>query len=156
MAIDDPRQFFILKLSKQLESEKEILKTLKELKKEATDPQLSSRFSHHAEETQEHIQNIEQAFDLLGERPVDEKPRIVETLVTEHNQFNRQNPSPDILDAFLVGAAVATEHHEIAEYEGERQIVMLLRQNLEQEQHTLQEARTAQQRLAQRFAGVPA
>jgi ferritin-like metal-binding protein YciE len=165
MAIDDPRQFFVLKLSKQLEAEKEILKTLKEVQKEASDPELSSRFEHHAQETQQHVRNLQQAFDHLGERPLGEKPRVAEALVTDHNQFNRQNPSPDVLDAFLVGAAVATEHHEIAEYEGlitmaeamgEQEIVELLRQNLEQEQHTLEEARSAQQRLAQRFARVPA
>ena len=64
----------------------------------------------------------------------------------------------ELLDTVLLGGAAETEHLEIALYEdliiqaramGEQQVVSLLEQNLEQEQHTLEEVRRASQQLAQ-------
>lgn len=59
----------------------------------------------------------------------------------------------------ILSGAAETEHHEIAVYEGliteaeamgKQDIVRLLQQNLEQEQHTLEEVKRATQELAQR------
>ncbi len=59
----------------------------------------------------------------------------------------------------ILSGAAETEHHEIAVYEGliteaeamgKTDIVRLLQQNLEQEQHTLEEIKQATQELAQR------
>ncbi len=155
--ITSPRQLFTYKLSTVLASEREILKTLKQLRKEANDPELAQLFEHHAQETEQHVANVEQAFEALGEQPQEPKPRVVERLVLEHDDFKKQSPSPEVLDAFLIGAATATEHHEIAAYQtlitmastmGQEDVVTLLEENLEQEQHTLQEV----ERTATRFA----
>jgi ferritin-like metal-binding protein YciE len=60
-------------------------------------------------------------------------------------------------DDVILGAAAETEHHEIAVYEelmtyadtmGRPEINGLLRQNLEQEQHTLDEVRRSAARIA--------
>jgi ferritin-like metal-binding protein YciE len=62
------------------------------------------------------------------------------------------------VDAVILAGAAETEHHEIAVYEGlitdaqamgKDDIVQLLQQNLEQEQHTLEEVKQAAQQLAQ-------
>jgi ferritin-like metal-binding protein YciE len=59
----------------------------------------------------------------------------------------------------LLGGAAETEHLEIALYEdlivqaramGEQQVASLLEQNLQQEQHTLQEVKRASEEIAQR------
>jgi ferritin-like metal-binding protein YciE len=61
-----------------------------------------------------------------------------------------------VLEMILSGAA-ETEHHEIAVYEGliteaeamgKQDIVQLLQQNLEQEEHTLEEVKQATEALA--------
>ncbi len=66
-----------------------------------------------------------------------------------------------LTDAVLLGGAAHTEHHEIATYEGlismaeamdEQDVVALLTENLEQEQHTLQEVERATQTLSQGLA----
>ena len=161
--LNDPKQLFALKLSKTYASEQEILNALQTLQKEANDEELASRFEHHAQETEQHIQNLQQAFSALGEEPQQIKPRVAEGLRLDHDDFMKQSPSPELVDAFLVGAAAATEHHEIAEYEtlitmaqamGQEDVVALLQENLEQEQHTLQEVQSAAQRLAQQVAST--
>ena len=66
-----------------------------------------------------------------------------------------------LVDAVIVGAATKNEHVEIAMYEGlitkaeamgEQDIVALLQENLEQEQHTLEEVTRVSQQLAQQAA----
>ena len=63
-----------------------------------------------------------------------------------------------MIDAVILSGAAETEHHEIAVYEGliteaqamgKDDIVKLLQQNLEQEQHTLEEVKQATKELAQ-------
>lgn len=159
--IKEPQELFALKLSKVYAAEREILDILGELRKEAQDDELKQRFEHHADETKQQIKNLEQAFEALGEKPQkDTKERVVEGLRGEHNEFMRNGAEPQLVDAYLVAAAIATEHHEIAAYEtlitmatamGEQDIVALLQENLEQERHTLQEAQSAAERLAQQL-----
>ena len=158
--IKSPQELFALKLSKVYAAEREILDILGELRKEAQDEELKQQFGHHAEETKQQIKNLDQAFQALGEKPQDTKERVAEGLRGEHNEFMRNGAEPELIDAYLVAAAIATEHHEIAAYEtlitmanamGEQDIIALLQENLEQEQHTLEEAQSAAERLAQQL-----
>jgi ferritin-like metal-binding protein YciE len=63
----------------------------------------------------------------------------------------------------LAGAATHVEHYEIATYEGlltqaeamgQDDVVALLQENLEQEQHTLSEVERSAERLTQRAAQI--
>lgn len=63
----------------------------------------------------------------------------------------------DFVDDVVLAAAAETEHHEIAVYDelityaqamGRQDVAELMRQNLEQEQHTLEEVRRAAERIA--------
>ena len=62
-----------------------------------------------------------------------------------------------IVDAMILSSALETEHHEIAVYEGliitaramgREDVCALLQQNLEQEQHTLEEVKSALENVA--------
>ncbi len=159
--INEPRELFAYKLSKAHASEQAILEMLQTIQEEVSDQELKQGFERHAQETEGQIRNLEQALDAIGEKPQEQKPRIVEALRTDHNEFTRQSVPPELLDAFIVGAALHTEHHEISTYEtlitmaeamGEQDVVPLLQENLEQEQNTLQQVTSASQRLAQQVA----
>ena len=164
MPIDDPQKLFTYKLGTVYKAEKTILGMLKKMAREANDPELSRRFEHHRQETEGQIQNVERVFNALGQKPQTKPAPVVDGLKAEHDEFiQKQKPAPEILDAFLAGAATAQEHHEIAAYEGlitmaetmgEEDIVALLQENLEQEQHTLKEAQQAVQRLARHQASI--
>ena len=66
-----------------------------------------------------------------------------------------------LVDALILGSAADTEHHEISVYEGlitkaetmgDQDVVALLQENLEQEQHTLEEVKRASRQVAQEMA----
>ena len=93
------------------------------------------------------MKNVQQAFEQLGEPAKAEKCPGIEGIKKEHDDFvSNESPSPEVLNAFLTGAAARTEHYEIAAYEGlvtmatamgEDEVARLLSQNLEQEKPLL-------------------
>ena len=159
--ISDPRKLFTYKLGTVLSGEKKILSMLKKLEKRAQREELRQRFRHHREETEGQIRNIEQAFQTLGEKPTGRtNPTVIG--LAEQAESLYEKTDDEILDSVLLGGAAETEHLEIALYEdlitqaramGEERVVSLLEQNLEQEQHTLEEVKKATEQIAQQTAG---
>jgi hypothetical protein len=84
---------------------------------EAQDEQIKQQFSHHREETRQQGQNLEQAFQALGEQPTTQPCPAIDGLKTEAEQMVQQTSS-QLVDSVLLGGAAETEHHEIAVYEG--------------------------------------
>ena len=120
---------------------------------------MKRQFRHHREETEGQIKNIEQAFNVLGEKATGRTNPVVMGLA-EQADVLYDKTDDEILDTVLLGGAAETEHVEIALYEdlitqarglGEQQVVSLLQQNLEQEQHTL-EGRSSGPRSSSRSA----
>jgi ferritin-like metal-binding protein YciE len=159
-----PRDAFTFKLGSALKMENKVLDMLGDLEREASREELKQQFRHHAEETRQQIRNVEMAFEAIGEEP-DDKPNLVIEAIDKEGKANVKMADDAIADSVILAGAEATEHHEIATYEwlianaealGEQQVVPLLQQNLEQEQHTLDEVRQAAQRLARETAGASA
>ena len=82
----------------------------------------------------------------------------------EGGQGHCQKTDDALVDAVLLSGAAETEHHEIAVYEGliahahamgKGEVVELLKQNLEQEQHTLDEVERATEKAAAATSGQP-
>ena len=155
--LNTPQELFHFKLGATLKMENTVLEMLGDLEQAAQREQLKEQFRHHAEETREQIHNIEQAFEALGEEPDDSPCPAIEGIEKE-GKANIKKADDSVVDAVILSGAAETEHHEIAVYEGliteadamgKQEIVSLLRQNLEQEEHTLQEVKQATQELAQ-------
>ncbi|HSD79484.1 MAG TPA: ferritin-like domain-containing protein [Solirubrobacteraceae bacterium] len=162
--LDTPRELFTYKLGAALEMEQTVLKMLGNLQEEAQDGQLTELFRHHAGETRQQIRNLELAFEAVGEKP-DDKPCPAIEGIDKEGKANVKKASDQLVDAVILSGAAETEHHEIAVYEGlitqaealgEPSVVTLLRQNLEQEEHTLDEVRRAARAVAQRTRHVAA
>jgi ferritin-like metal-binding protein YciE len=92
-----------------------------------------------------------------SEEPDDSPCPAIEGIENE-GKANIKKADDSVVDAVILSGAAETEHHEIAVYEGlitaaeamgQREIASRLRQNLEQEEHTLQEVKLATQDLAQ-------
>jgi ferritin-like metal-binding protein YciE len=156
--INDPRKLFTYQLGTALSSEKKILSMLKKNEKRARGEELKQQFRHHREETEGQIRNIQQAFDALGERVTGHSNPAVEGLAEQADTLYEKTDE-QIADSVLLTGAAETEHLEIALYEdlitqaramGQERVVVLLEENLEQEQHTLQEVKRAFEELAQR------
>ena len=156
--MSDPRHLFLHELGDVLYAEKTLVKALPKLQEEASDAELASGFADHLEETRQHVKNLEQAFEALGEPAKAEKCPGIEGIKKEHDDFvANESPTPEVLDAFLTGAGARTEHYEIAAYEGlvtmatamgEDNVASLLNENLEQEKAALAKMQTIGERLA--------
>ena len=156
--MNDPRALFLHELGDVLYAERVLVKTLPKLQEEASDEELAVAFEEHLDQTRQHVKNVEQAFEKLGEKPTAEKCPGIEGIKQEHDDFVAgESPSQDVLDSFLTGAGARTEHYEIAAYEGlvtaaeamgETEVVELLTENLEQEKTALQTLKTIGKRLA--------
>jgi ferritin-like metal-binding protein YciE len=157
--MSDPRELFLHELGDVLYAEQTLVKTLPKLQEEASDDELASGFADHLEETRQHVKNVQQAFEQLGEPAKAEKCPGIEGIKKEHDDFvSNESPSPEVLNAFLTGAAARTEHYEIAAYEGlvtmatalgEDEVASLLNQNLEQEKAALTKVQSIGKRLAE-------
>ena len=153
-----PRDVFHYKLGAALTMENTVLEMLGNLEEAAQQDHLKQQLSHHAEETRQQIANLERAFGALGEEP-DDSPCPAIQGIDKEGKANIKKADDSVIDAVILSGAAETEHHEIAVYEGliteaeamgKQDIVRLLQQNLEQEQHTLEEIKQATQQLAQR------
>ena len=158
--IQDPDKLFEHELGMALGAERKVLSTLKKLEREAQRDELKQQLRHHAGETEQQIKNIERAFEALGGKATGHHHESAEGIATEGEKMIGM-VDDQLVDTVILGAAAKTEHVEIAMYEdlitkaeamGEEDVVSLLQENLEQEQHTLEEVKKASQKLAQQLA----
>ena len=153
--LNNNREVFGHKLGSALTMEQDVLDMLGDLEDKAQRDELKQQFRHHAEETRHQIDNIEQVFRALGEKP-DESPCPVTKALEKEAKANIKIADDSVVDTVILSGAAETEHHEIAVYEslitqaeelGQPDVLPLLKQNLEIEQHTLDEVKKAQREL---------
>jgi ferritin-like metal-binding protein YciE len=160
---ETPRELLEFKLGSALTMERDVLKMLDKLEESARSEQLKQQLRHHADETRQQVANVEQAFSALG-MEADDKPSPVIEAIDKEGRAQIKRADDALVDDVILAGAAATEHHEIAVYEwliahveamGTPDVVALLRQNLEQEQHTLVEVRSAIQATAHAPSTAP-
>ena len=158
--ISDARRLFVHQLGEALNMERTTLTILKQSEQAAQTPRLKEQFARHREETEGQIRNLEQAFSSLGEAATGHVCHAMDGMKKE-GQGLVEKVAPELLDGALATAATHVEHYEIATYEGlltaaeamgQDDVVALLQENLEQEQHTLRKVEQSAQTLTQRTA----
>jgi ferritin-like metal-binding protein YciE len=123
-------------------AENQLVKALPKLAKGAKDKQLKQLFKEHLEETKGQVLRLRQVFELLGEKPTGQHCNGMQGVIAEGSEALEKELQGASFDAGLIGAAMRTEHYEIAGYSaaigmartlGEREIVTLLSENLAEE-----------------------
>jgi ferritin-like metal-binding protein YciE len=162
--IGDPKMLFAHKLGAALTMEETVLTLLGELEGKANGDELRQQLSHHAKETQEQINNLQQAFSALGHEAKLQPCPAIEGLQFEGQQMLAQTSS-ELRDAVILSGCAEVEHHEIAVYDGlitmaeemeAGDVVALLEENLEQEEHTLKEVEQGFEQQAKQLAKATA
>jgi ferritin-like metal-binding protein YciE len=127
------------------DAEQQLVKALPKMAKAAETRELKAGFEQHLAATQTHVQRVEQAFELLGEKASTKTCKAMKGLIAEGEDLISEHDKSPLLDAALVGAAQRVEHYEIAAYGtvcafadalGHGEVSSLLRQTLEEEKMT--------------------
>jgi len=139
------QELYVEQLRDLYNAESQLVKALPKMAKAAQSEALRQGFEHHLEQTNGHVDRLEQIFSAMGESPKGRKCAGMEGLVKEGEEVIKEQSSSDALDAGLIASAQRVEHYEIAAYGtvrsfakflGEREAVDLLQQTLDEEKET--------------------
>lgn len=137
--------------------EQQLVDALEELSEQSENENLKEAFSEHREETQQHVERLEQVFEKLGEEPETKEERVIDALIQEHDEFSQENEG-EVLDRYNMAAGQKTEHYEIAAYGnltsiagklGHDEAADLLEESLREEEEALEEVTQASEQFDQ-------
>jgi ferritin-like metal-binding protein YciE len=132
-------------------AEKKILSTLPKMTKAAQSVELKAAFEKHREETQGHVERLEQVFAMIDKKPQGKTCAAIVGITDEGAEIMEEYKDSPAHDAGLLAAAQAVEHYEITRYGtlrtwaeelGLGEAVTLLQETLDEEEAT-DEALTA-------------
>jgi ferritin-like metal-binding protein YciE len=126
-------------------AEGQLLKALPKMARKASDPTLREAFEAHTEETQVHVERLQEIGEALGIKLGGHKCKAMEGLVEEGSEVLEMEGDDAVIDAALIAAAQRVEHYEISAYGtartlaervGEQQLAESLQQTLDEEYAT--------------------
>jgi len=97
-------------------AERQITKALPKMAKAAQSEQLRAGFEQHLEETEGHVERLEQIFEMMGKRARGKTCDAILGIIEEGKSIMDEFKGTDALDAGLISSAQAVEHYEIARY----------------------------------------
>ena len=145
-------------------AENQLVKALPKLAKGAKDKTLKTLFTDHLEETKGQVERLKQVFQQLSEKPTGQHCNGMEGVIEESADALEKDEEGPSFDAGIVGAALRTEHYEIAGYEaciamaktlGLNEIASLLNENLSEEQAAAKKITAAAQPILKASASQP-
>ena len=115
MTTDSTERLLIEGLQELYYAEQQLVDALETLADQTNDENASQAFSEHREETQGHVDRLEQVFEQIDEEAQTKDEQVVDALIDEHEQFAQENEG-EILDRYNIAIGQKTEHYEIAAY----------------------------------------
>ncbi len=123
-------------------AEKQILRALPKMAREATSPELKEAFEKHRDETEEQVERLNQIFESMSRPARGKSCEAILGIIDEAKEFMDEFKGEEALDAGLAASAQTVEHYEIARYGtlkswagqlGMQNAVKLLDQTLQEE-----------------------
>jgi ferritin-like metal-binding protein YciE len=136
------RSLFIDELRDVHHAERQLVKALPKLAKAATSPELRAAIESHLGETEEQVNRLEQAFELLEESGKPKPCAGMQGIVEEGSDLIEEEDKGAALDAGIIASAQRAEHYEMAAYGtliswakalGEDEVAKLLQKTLDEE-----------------------
>lgn len=151
MEINSLRELYVDHLRDLYDAEKQLIKALPKMAKEATSDELRQGIEEHLEQTRGHAERLEQIFEQLGEKPKGKKCKGMQGVIEEGSEILKEDMEEDTKDAAIIAAAQRVEHYEIAGYGTARTYANLLDENEAADllQQTLDEEKETDQKLTQ-------
>jgi ferritin-like metal-binding protein YciE len=123
-------------------AERQILKALPKMAKAAESEELKQALMHHREETQGHVDRLQQVFEQVGKRARGQTCEALNGIVEEGGEVIEELDKGVVRDAGILANAQAVEHYEMARYGtmiawakacGMQEAAKLLQETLEEE-----------------------
>jgi ferritin-like metal-binding protein YciE len=97
-------------------AERKLIKALPKMAREAESPDLAAAFKKHKDETEGHVERLQQVFEIFGKRAQGKTCPAIDGIVEEGEEIMQDFKSSPALDAGLIAAAQTAEHYEITRY----------------------------------------
>jgi ferritin-like metal-binding protein YciE len=145
MKLENLQDLLLDELEDIYDAEQQLVKALPKMAQTASTPELKKSFEMHLEQTQGHVQRLEQIFQSFGQEPEAKTCKAMKGLIAEGAEVIKEDAIPEVKDAALIAAAQRVEHYEIAAYGcartyaeqlGKTDAVQLLEQTLKEEEQT--------------------
>ncbi len=123
-------------------AERQLLKALPKMAKNAEEPALKQALLAHREETVHQIERLDQVFEKIGKRAKAIPCEAIKGLIEETEEVMDETDSGAVRDAGLLACGQAVEHYEMARYGaliawakagGHADVVSLLQETLDEE-----------------------
>jgi ferritin-like metal-binding protein YciE len=136
------REAFVNEIKDLYHAEKQLIRALPKLSKNAANSDLRDALDAHLEQTEQHVNRLEEVFEHLDERVRAKACAGMAGIVEEGSEILQEEFDDDVMDAAIIAAAQRAEHYEIAAYGtaaawaealGLAEVADLLGQTLEEE-----------------------
>jgi ferritin-like metal-binding protein YciE len=107
---------FVHTLGDAYYAEQKITKALPKMIEKVTDPQLKQSFQTHLGQTKNHIDRLEQVFEMHGAPVKAVTCPAIDGIIEEANEVMSEASDTEVLDAAALAAAQTVEHYEITRY----------------------------------------
>jgi ferritin-like metal-binding protein YciE len=142
---DSLHALYTTQLRYLLSTEKQIVEGLPAMIEHASDTQLKQAFQSHLQETELHVDRLEQLIAGVNDGDVDDKKDpIITAIVGSGENITKESDAGAVRDAGLIATAQKVEHYEIASYGSARDWATqlgltdhatILQQTLDEEKH---------------------
>jgi len=116
MKTESLHDLFVHEIKDLYYAEKQLVKALPKMAKLASNPKLKQAITSHHEETQIHVDRLEQIFQSLDMAARGIKCAAMDGLIEEANETVGEIEDPEVRDAAIIASAQRVEHYEIAAY----------------------------------------
>jgi ferritin-like metal-binding protein YciE len=107
---------FIDELRDAYDAEKQLLKALPKMAKAASSPELQQAFTTHRDETQGHVQRLEEVFASIEEKVRGKHCDGIAGIIEEGKAAMEEDFEEATMDAALIASGQRAEHYEMAAY----------------------------------------
>lgn len=97
-------------------AERQILRKLPKMARNAKSKELAEAFTTHRDETEGQIERLERIFEMLGKRAQGKSCEAMKGMLEESEEVLDEFKGSEALDAGLLAAAQTVEHYEISRY----------------------------------------
>src|SRR5271155_5343172 len=145
-------------------AENQLVVALPKLAKGSHNKELKALFTEHLGETKGQVERLKQVFTILGEKPTGEHCNGMEGVIEEGADALEKEEEGASFDSGIIGAALRTEHYEIAGYSATiamaktldmQDVAKLLTENLNEELAAARKIMTAGEPILKSAANEP-